>query len=244
MNSAFYTGVSGMIAFQEHMNTTAHNIANSGTTGYKSSRSSFSDLLYTQMDVKTDGEKMAGHGVKNGGPDLIMGQSSLRMTDQPLDFAIVGDGYFALDDGSGVRKYTRNGNFSVSSEGKNNYLVSRMDGSYVLDGRGRKITVTKGDKGDYDTAAVSDALGVYTFNNAFGLQRANGACFTESDNSGRAKSITGTDAYDLRTSTLENSGVNLGDEMLNVIQSQRAFQMNSKIVQTADQIEEMINNLR
>ncbi|MEG1777546.1 MAG: flagellar hook-basal body complex protein, partial [Angelakisella sp.] len=92
MNTAFYTGVSGMVAFQQQMDVTAHNIANSTTAGYKAGRSSFSDLMYTAMDVRTPGEKVTGHGVKNASTDIIMSQSGLKLTGNVLDFAIVGDG--------------------------------------------------------------------------------------------------------------------------------------------------------
>lgn len=234
-----------MVAFQRHMDVTAHNIANVSTKGYKGGRSSFSDLLYTNMDVNTPGQKLEGHGVKHAGTDLLLDQGSLSMTGQELDFAIVGEGFFALDDGEGGRKYTRNGNFTISVEGNKAFLVSRLDGCYVLDERGRRIQLSKKDNSEvYNTGDVLEKLGVYSFSNPYGLERANGSCFTETDISGRAKSITGEDTYEIRGFTLENSSVNIGDEMMNIIQSQRAFQMNSKIVQTADQIEEIINNLR
>ncbi|MEG0752297.1 MAG: flagellar hook-basal body protein [Angelakisella sp.] len=249
MNTAFYTGVSGMIAFQQQLDVTSHNIANSSTPGYKAGRSSFSDLMYTAMDVRTEGDKVTGHGVKNVSTDIVMQQSGLKFTGNALDFAIVGEGFFALQGADGERKYTRNGAFTVSVEGKKGYLVSSTDGSYVLDNRGRRIELeTSGaDGGSFSAEGLTEKLGVYNFPNPYGLDRANGSSFTETEKSGRAKAVTNTKdnpSYDIKGSTLEFSAVNLGDEMINVIQAQRAFQMNSKIVQTADQIEEMINNLR
>lgn len=248
MNTAFYTGVSGMIAFQQQLDVTSHNIANSATAGYKAGRSSFSDLMYTAMDVRTPGDKVTGHGVKNANTDVIMAQSGLKFTGRSLDFALVGDVFFALDDGSGTRKYTRNGAFTISAEGKKGYLVSSLDGSYVLDKRGRRIELDKMEGSEvFSTDGVLEELGVYSFQNPFGLARADGSSFTETDTSGRARVVSNSkDAknYDIKGASLELSATNLGDEMINVIQAQRAFQMNSKIVQTADQIEEMINNLR
>lgn len=235
-----------MIAFQQQMDVTAHNIANSTTVGYKVGRSAFSDLMYTAMDVRTPGDKVTGHGVKNFGTDVIMSQSGLKMTGNALDFAIVGEGFFALDDGSDTRKYTRNGAFTISPQGKKGYLVSATDGSYVLDNRGRRIEL-EADGGTFTAEGLTEKLGVYNFPNPYGLTRANGSSFTESENSGAAKSVANTknnQHYDIKGGSLEFSATNLGDEMITVIQAQRAFQMNSKIVQTADEIEDMINNLR
>lgn len=245
MINAFYTGVSGMIAFQEHMNNTAHNIANVSTKGYKAGRSTFSDLIYSNMDVKTDGQKLAGHGVKNGGTDLMMQAGTLTMTGELLDFAIVGDGFFALENTDGALKYTRNGNFNISVEGRNNYLVSRLDGSYVLDANEQRIDVPVDESGSFDTAAVEKKLGVFNFENPWGLRREDGASFSETDVSGEPVTLNGTYSdYEIRGMTLENSSVDLANEMLEVIQAQRAFQMSSRIVQTADQMEDTVNNLR
>lgn len=246
MNIAFYSGVSGMVAFQRDLDTTAHNIANSKTAGYKPGRSSFSDLMYSEMTVRKENADLQGHGVKNQAVDLILTQAGLNRTDQPLDFAIVGDGYFAVDRGGDEPEYTRNGAFKVSAEGKNGYLVS-ADGGYVLDSRGRQIKLEQleGQAG-YDISNVAESLGIYTFPNPHGLARADGSSFTITATSGDAKAInrTASSDYDLISGALEFSSVDIGDEMIHMIQAQRAFQMNSKIVQTADEIEEMINNLR
>lgn len=170
------------------------------------------------------------------------------MTGQPLDFALVGAGFFGLDDGSGNLKYTRNGNFTISVEGNRAYLVSRLDGSYVLDAKGREISLTRNEgESTYDLTDVIERLGVFNTPNPYGMERAEGSCLRATDKSGPARSIVDSKngpEYEIRGGTLENSSVDLGTEMLNVIQAQRAYQLNSKIVQTADQIEEMVNNLR
>lgn len=245
MNTAFYTGVSGLIAYQEHMNTTAHNISNSNTAGYKPGVSSFSDLMYTQMDVRTEGDKVEGHGVKYDKVNINMNQAGLNLTNRPLDFAIVGDGFFALEDGDGNVKYSRNGALGLGISGKNAFLVSASDGSYVLDAKGKRIKLPyKEDGKTVDTSGLEQKIGIFTFPNKYGLERADGSSFTETNTSGKAYSITGSDQYELRGGALEFSGVQLSDEMINVIQAQRAYQMNSKIITTADQMEELINNLR
>ncbi len=244
MNIAFYTGVSGLMAYQEHMDITAHNISNSNTPGYKSGRSSFTDLMYTEMDLRAGETKKNGHGAKVGAVDVNFTQAGLNMTGRQLDFALVGDGFFALENEDGI-KYTRNGAFGISVEGKNGFLTSLSDGSYVLDNRGKRIKLRRDeDTGTFNINNVHERIGVFTFDNPYGLARAEASSFTETETSGRAKDITGTSLYEMRGGSLEFSGTSLTDEMINIIQSQRAYQMSSKVVRSADEMEELINNLR
>lgn len=247
MNIAFYTGVSGMIAYQQEMDLTAHNIANVRTAGYKESRSSFSDLMYTEMNTNVEGEHLTGHGVRMQNTDLMYGQAGLNRTEFPLDFALLGDGFFAVDRGGEAPEYTRNGAFNLTVSGKNGYLTT-SDGGYVLDRKGKAIKLSMKKDGSLDLEGITDKIGVYSFPNPYGLARADASSFRETDISGEAKAIVrgkkNETPYQLISGSLEVSAVELGDEMVNVIQSQRAFQFNSRMVQTADQMEEIINNLR
>lgn len=246
MNTAFYTGVAGMIAFQEHMNTTAHNMANVRTSGYKAGMTSFSDLIYTKMNQRAgDEEKLTGHGAKVKAIDINASQAGFNMTGRELDFAIDGEGFFAIENEDGIR-YTRNGAFSISAEGNRGYLVSALDGSYVLNARGNKISLPREENSTvgFDTSNINTLVGVFSFDNVYGLGRSTGSAFTETEQSGKATSITGSGKYKLVGGTLENSNVQISDEMLNIIQAQRAYQMNSTVVRTADEMEERINNLR
>ncbi len=245
MNTAFYTGVSGMVAFQEHMNNTAHNMANINTKGFKGGITSFSDLIYTQMNQRAgDEQKLTGHGSKVSAIDINTTQAGFSMTGNQLDFAIDGEGLFALQNNDGVR-YSRNGEFTISAEGQRGYLVSALDGAYVLDAIGRRIELPKVNNSvGFDVSNLTDRIGVYTFNNVYGLKRDAGSSFIETEQSGQAASITGSARYKMISGALENSNVQVSDEMLNVIQAQRAYQMNSTVVRTADEMEELINNLR
>ncbi|HWP50827.1 MAG TPA: flagellar hook-basal body protein [Clostridia bacterium] len=270
MSIAFYTGVAGMLASQSHMDVTSNNIANINTVGYKTQESSFQNLLYTRMNIhrnynssstgtennaaaedtadNTDDTAtsydMVGHGVRIGQVNLLYSQGGYLSTGRTLDFAINGEGLFAVETASGETQYTRNGNFSVSIEGKKAYLVT-SDGSHVLTGKGKRISLELDESGSPITDELAEKIGLYHFSNPYGLTPTDGGSFTANDISGKAVAAKA----DNTTSTvlqnfLENSNVELSDQMVNMIQAQRSFQMNSRVVQAADEIDEMINNLR
>ncbi len=262
MSIAFYTGVAGMLASQSHMDITSNNIANVNTVGYKTQESSFQNLLYTRMNIhrnynnttadaatgdQADAEKsydMVGHGVRIGQVNLLYTQGGYLPTGRTLDFAIDGEGLFAIETASGETQYTRNGNFNVSIEGKKAYLVT-ADGAHVLNGKGKRISLTLTDSGSPVTDGLAESLGVYHFSNPYGLTPADGGSFTANDISGKAVAAkSGDTTSTVLQNFLENSNVELSDQMVNMIQAQRSFQLNSRVVQAADDIDEMINNLR
>lgn len=250
----FYTGVSGMIAHQQELDNVAHNIANVNTFGFKTRKAEFSDLLYSKMYINNERESLTGHGVKQFTNDLMYKQGGLYRTELPLDFAIMGDGLFAVQKKDAI-EYTRNGAFSLSMEG-DKAMLTTGDGAYVLDASQQPIEIAT----DPETKTpildgLAEKLGVYAFSNPYGLTPTNGSRFLKSENSGEpiavtraaagtAETTTGKPACEVLSGSLENSIVDLGSEMVNVIRAQRAFQLNSKVVQTADQMEETINTLR
>lgn len=247
MNIAFYNGVSGLTAFQQDMDTIAHNMSNINTYGYKPTRTGFSDLLYTQMNVNGENKPLTGHGVRAATNELQLSQGNPISTNNMLDFALIGEGFFATEN-KGAREYTRNGAFDISVEGSKAYLVT-MDGAYVLDGKGKQIALTKKDDGTYDLTAAKEKLGVYNFTNPNGLQRTNSSSFTATDVSGEAIAVKASgknkkDPYQLVQGAVEQSSVDMAQSMVDVMMTQKAFSFNAKMVQTADQIEEIINNLR
>lgn len=239
MNIAFYNGASGLVAHRGALDLVANNIANVNTVGYKPTRPEFDDLLYTELYTNEE-KPLSGHGVKLSSADLLYGQGPIQQTYRELDFALMSDGFFAVENPDGERVYTRSGAFDLSVEGRRTYLVDNQ-GRYVLDSRGRHITVEQKENGEYDYAALKDQIGVYVFPNPYGLESINNTSFRESDNSGTAALA---EEYTIREQALENSGVHLADEMTNLIVTQRAYQLSARIVQTADSMEEIINNLR
>lgn len=239
MNIAFYNGASGLVAHQAALDLVANNIANVNTTGYKPTRPEFDDLLYTEM-YTNDEKPLHGHGVKLSSADLIYGQGPIQQTYRALDFALMTDGFFAVEELNGERVYTRSGAFDLSIEGRNAFLVDDQ-GRYVLDSSGRHITVQKLSNDQYDYSGLKDQIGVFVFDNPYGLESINNTSFRESDNSGTARLAQ---EYLIREQALENSGVHLADEMTSLIVTQRAYQLSARVVQTSDQMEEIVNNLR
>ncbi|MDL2294128.1 flagellar hook-basal body protein [Ruminococcaceae bacterium OttesenSCG-928-D13] len=240
---AFYTGGAGIRAYQEAMNVTAHNIANVQTNGYKSQRATFQELLYSRINTNVAGNHLVGHGVKMSSADQIMTQAGLDQTYYSLDFAITGDAFFQVDN-NGQIEYTRNGAFDLSIENGRPTLVTN-DGAYVLDRAGNRITLPVDDSGAFSTEGLTDRLGLYTFPNLWGLDPQNNARWTQSANSGDPILVTpqNSDA-EIKQGYLEFSGVDLSTQMVNIIQFQRAFQVNSRVVTTADEMANELNNMR
>jgi len=176
---------------------------------------------------------------------------SLLATDRPLDVAIEGEGFFELRDAGGALLYTRNGSFRISSEDDGAYLVN-ADGLYVMDADGERIrlpenaeTVTIGQDGTIKFTDGEEemllALGVYTFRNLTGLLSAGNGNYSESPASGEKLPAEGAM---LRQGALEGSNVNLAEEMTRMIRTQRAFQLASRALSKADEMEGIANNMR
>lgn len=258
MNISYYTAVSAMEAFQSELDVTANNMANVNTTGYKTLRSSFDDLLYTQMDTRDAGH-MVGHGVKSNGAETVFEQGIFEKTERALDFAISGKAYFAIEVNEDDEEpaYTRDGSFEISATEDGNYLTTK-DGHYVLSRDGDRIEIgykqVEGKDGDMQTsnqldlAGLAGVIGLYTCENPDGLVPVGGNLYRTGVASGEWVPIDDMDDEEegsvLLTGTLELSSTYVPTEMINLLQSQRAFQLNSRIVKTADEMEELINNLR
>lgn len=257
MNISYYTAVSAMEAFQSELDVTANNMANVSTTGYKVLRSSFDDLLYTQMDTK-NGNQMVGHGVKTNGAETVFEQGIFERTERKLDFAIKGNAYFAVEAGEDAEEpvYTRDGSFDISSTEDGNYLTTK-DGRYVLSRDGDRIELEYKQMEDkdgnmkpsnqLDLESLAGVIGLYTCENPDGLVPVGGNLYRTGEASGEWVSADDMDKEKssvLLPGTLELSSTYVPTEMINLMQSQRAFQLNSRIVKTADEMEELINNLR
>lgn len=234
MINSFYTAASGTIQMQKGMDVTANNIANVSTTGFQAQKGAFADLVYTNIHAAegTDSDLVSGHGTKLAKTDTLFAASALENTSRSLDYALPeAYQFFAIRSGDTV-KYTRNGNFHLSMQGNANYLVS-SDGGYVLGANGQPIQVT-------DESAAAP-VGVFTFSNCDGLQREAGTYFVETAASGQAQAVRDAE---VRQGYLENSSVSLPDEMATILETQRAFQLNSKMVQISDEIMQTVNSLR
>lgn len=244
MNIAFYTGASGLGAFQESINLIGNNLANSNTAGYKPVQADFENLLYTRMYVNSDQRPLEGTGVRVRGGNMIVEQGSMRQTERDLDFAIAGEGFFAVEQ-DGVVSYTRDGEFVKSSVQDDGYYLTTVDGAFVLDLDGERIGLPSNTDMEQEIAnELKDILGVFRFANPEALQPVTSNRYLPTEKSGEATAAEDTEQHKILQRTIELSKVSVADEMSDMILAQRGFQFSARIVQSADEVEDIVNNLR
>ncbi len=231
MINGFYAAKSGVKAFQTGLDITANNIANVNTQGFKAQSASFTDLVYTNAQGS---DFLTGNGTRLAATSLQAEQGGLMQVGDG-SAAIQGDGFFAVENDQGDTVYTRVGTFSLSVEGNQSFLVL-PDGGYVLDRNDRRIAVDGGDV----TAAIRQAA-LYAFPNPGELQALGGGYFAATDASGEAEP---DDESQLVESAYELSNVDLSAEMTRMMLHQRGLQFNLRMLQTADELEQVVNNLR
>ncbi len=242
MKMAFYAGASGIIAQQQAMDNIGHNMANVSTTGYLGTEVSFSSLLNTEMYVNTPNDPLGGNGARAVNMGLRLDGGSFVSTSNPYDLAIMGEGFFAVDAGGQI-EYTLDGTFNVSLEGELGYLTT-VDGSYVLDENYERIQLVWDDqKGRYDYETLTEQVGVFQFQNPSMLNPVHSNRFTQTPQSGEPITVL-DDSVEVRQSVLRNSNISVEDEMAEMITTQRAYQLSSKVIQVADENEQIVNSLR
>ena len=255
MVRSLWTGASGMIGQQANIDTISNNLANVNTHGFKKQRADFEDLLYqtirtagtpaTEDTVTPVGVQM-GHGVKLADTQRVFSQGALQQTEVPTDVAITGEGFFRIQMYDGSLAYTRNGNFKVDSDGRlvtsNGYwvipdivlpelfLIETLN--ITQDGRVSVKVPRDGEEVEVDVGRLE----LYRFPNPVGLSAIGENLFKVSQASGEA--IPGTPGYEgmgkLRHRFLEMSNVAVVQEMVNLIVAQRAYEFNSRTIQTSD----------
>jgi flagellar basal-body rod protein FlgG len=251
----------GMLAQQTNVDVISNNIANMSTTAFKRQRAEFQDLLYQQVsragaasgsDSKLPTGIQIGAGVKTGGVYRIAEQGALSQTDNPYDMAIQGKGYFQITMPSGETGYTRDGSFQLSDQGE---LVT-ADGYPVQPGitvpQGA-VAVTVSKTGEVQvTLAGTPApqtigqLQLATFVNEAGLEALGGNNFLETAASGQATiAAPGQPGFGtIAQGFIEQSNVNPVSEITALITAQRAYEMNSRVVKTADEMLATTSQLR
>jgi flagellar basal-body rod protein FlgG len=251
----------GMLAQQTNVDVISNNIANMNTTAFKRQRAEFQDLLYQQVarpGSATSNESAApsgiqiGSGVKTGGVYRILDQGAMQQTSNPYDLAIEGRGYFQVTLPSGETAYTRDGSFQISDQGE---LVT-ADGYAVQPGvtipQGA-VDVTISKTGQVSVKVAGDAqpqqigqLELATFMNEAGLEAQGGNLFLETAASGQP-TVAAPGEPGLGTLTqgfVETSNVNPVAEITALITAQRAYEMNSRVVKTADEMLATTSQLR
>ncbi|PKM74443.1 MAG: hypothetical protein CVU91_00830 [Firmicutes bacterium HGW-Firmicutes-16] len=241
MRAAFYTGASGLVAYQDSMDVIGNNIANCSTTGYKAQRTAFSQLLATKMNEEAN-PVLVGNGVRTVSAGIDASAADVMATQGSLDLAIAGNGWFCVSNG-GQKEYTRDGSFSLSMSGNSAYLVNQ-NGAYVLDSSGRQVTATVDSKSNnVDIGTIINNVGVFTFTNPEALTPASSNSYLSNAYTGTA-TVAKKNEYTVLKGYLEQSDVSLADEMVALITAQRGYQLSARVVQTADEVEQTINSLR
>lgn len=257
MIQAMNTAAVGMKSQQQALDTIANNIANVETVGYKKDRVNFKDTLYVAMQDASNGEStenlQKGTGAIVGSVSKMFNVSSFLGTGSMLDVALTEENaFFSVESVGGDIKYTKDGSFNLSVEDDGTYLVNHS-GEYILDVNEDRIRIPDGisesdiiidDAGNMKAEGSSDAfatLAISGFQNLSGLEKLGGNCYAPTANSGEA---TAVDNAAVKQGYLEASNVQLGDEITNMIKAQRAYQLSSRVLSVADQMEEKANNLR
>lgn len=258
---ALSTASSGMIAQQTHVDVISNNLANVTTLGFKQDRANFSDLLYQEVHragVRLPGGNMTpvgksvGSGVRLGTIDKQFTQGALTLTDNPLDMAIQGDGFFQITMPNGRIGYTRAGNFQVDADGN----VVTAQGYFfepAITVPNETVAVEVSETGNvvvFDgTNSAGSNIGqieLARFINPKGLQSIGGNLYLETDASGQATTgQPGTESYGMIAyKALEESNVEIVREMVDLISAQRAYEVNSNAIKASDEMLRLANNLR
>ncbi len=231
MYKGIYIALSGAILKQKHMDIFAQNVANASTPGYKKERMSFKDYLIpvdNKPPLVTDGRTMT----ETSQIVTDFSKGSLLRTGNPLDLAINGEGFFALED----NRYTRNGNFKIDSEG---YLTTQ-DGIKVLGSggpiaiQGKKLDVNESGEVFVDDISVG-ILNIVDFSDKGKLRKLNDGVFTTDDTGEEARASISQGYY-------EASNVDAVKELVQMITSLREFESYQKVIQTFDEASSKVTN--
>ncbi|AYE36621.1 flagellar basal-body rod protein FlgG [Borrelia turcica IST7] len=263
MMRALWTAASGMKAQQYNVDTIANNLSNVNTTGFKKIRAEFEDLIYqtqrragtpaTEDTVRPLGNQV-GHGTKVSATHRIFEQGKFKATNLNTDIAIEGDGFYKMLLPDGTYGYTRDGSFKidangdlVTSQGYKLLPEISFPEEYIKDSLAisqEGIISVKID-GDYDPIELGQ-IEISRFVNPAGLIAIGSNVFKETIGSG--EEISGTPGSDgmgrLRQGILEMSNVSIAEEMVTMIVAQRAYEINSKAIQTSDNMLGIANNLK
>jgi flagellar basal-body rod protein FlgG len=255
-------GTTGMLAQQLNVEVISNNIANMTTTGFKRQRAEFQDLLYQSLrrvgSASSDAGTIVPAGVQIGAGTRtaavyrIHEQGNMQVTDNPLDVAISGDGFFQVEMPNGETAYTRAGSFQLNAEGE----IVTADG-YLVVGPGAvpndAVQIAINENGEVLVALDGEVepinVGQFelaNFANEAGLEATGSNLLLETPASGDAIAGTpGAEGFGMLTQgMLETSNVNIVSEITQLISAQRAYEMNSKVITTTDEMMRSVSNMR
>lgn len=259
MDATLWIAKTGLDAQQTRMSVISNNLANVNTMGFKRDRAVFEDLLYqnvrqaganTAANAQAPTGLMLGTGTRIVATEKLHTQGNMVQTENALDIAIDGPGYFQILRPDATIGYTRDGSFKLSAEG--NLVTSngfQLQPSISIPGDAQSITI--GLDGTVSvmqfgqaTPTVVGNVQLATFVNPAGLQATGENMYVETAASGAAQLLTPAQlgAGKLVQGALEASNVNVVEEMVNMIETQRAYEVNSKAISAADQMLKFVNN--
>jgi len=264
--TALYAAASGMRALDEKLNVVANNLANINTHGFKRSRVNFEDLLYQvkrEPGVRNANDEpiphgiLVGTGVKVSGTQLNFEHGTVDPTGRPLDWQIEGEGFYqvtTVQDGAQVTAYTRAGDFAQNAVG--NVVLANSDGAVLeppISIPADAIEISVGRNGEVrvrqqgsNTLNTVGQVQLARFVNPEGLKQIGRNLYLETDASGAP--VTGTPQSDgmgsLAQGNLEISNVDPVRELIDLITTQRAFELNSQSIKTADESLQIVSNLK
>ena len=258
MNSALWTGQTGLTAQEKQLSVISNNLANVNTVGFKRDRVVFEDLFYqvqrqpgadnTEGNEIPNGIQM-GTGVRVAGTQKVFTTGAYQTTTDALDMAIEGKGFFQVMEADGTMAYTRNGQFHLNSQGEivtangeplEPAIVVPEDAiSLTIGADGIVSASLQGDPVPQEIGQISLA----NFVNPAGMLAKGGNLFKETASSGQpVEAIPGMDGVgEVKQYTIESSNVNMVEEMVNMITAQRGYEMNAKVISAADQMMQFAN---
>ena len=261
MIRALYSAASGMTAQQTNVDNIANNLANANTAGFKMRRAQFQDLMYQNMiqpgaaagqQTTVPAGLQLGLGTRAASNEIIFTQGAFTQTNNPLDLVVQGKGFFQIRQPSGDLAYTRSGNFQLDRNG--NIVDSngnQLEPQITIPAAAQSITVAQDGTVSFTLTGQTAAqkagqITLANFQNPAGLNAIGNTLYTVTDASGDAQvgnpgSTEGLGT--LQQGFTEQSNVDVVGEFVNLIQSQRAYEANSRVVKAADEMYQQVNQV-
>ena len=259
MTSALWNSKTGLDAQQMRMTVISNNLANANTTGFKRDRAVFEDLIYqnvrqpgaqSSQDTQLPTGLQLGTGVRIVATEKLFTQGNVTQTDAPLDVAIQGRGFFEIQLPDGTTAYTRDGSFTLDSQGQivnssgyplqPSITIPPSVSSITIGVDGTVSTTTRGDAAPTQVGNIQ----LVDFVNETGLQPRGENLYLETASSGSP--TPGTPGQNglgtMIQGSLETSNVNVVEELVNMIETQRTYEVNSRAIETADSMLQYVNN--